>query len=176
VGVLLVTFALEGYNLNMTKRLGRERIPEPHWMRAIVLVPLIQHDWELFAPDPMKDDGWWVIDGETESGEQVDPLTGEAPTFDKPADLAFRFDRFWRKYLDRIRLKKNYEYRLYFGKYITRQNHREKPEGQRLARFNFYYVKEVTQPPGTPQPWPTERVLLWRHECFPASSAVKAEP
>ena len=175
VAVLFVTFTLDAYNLNMTRRLGRERIPEPRWMRAIILVPLIQQDWELFAPDPTKDDGWWVIAGETESGEQFDPLTGQVPTFDKPADLAFRFDRFWRKYLDRIWLKKNYDYRLYFGKYVTRQNHHEKPEGQRLARFHFYYVKELTQPPGTPQPWPTERRLLWRHECFPSANPAKAE-
>ena len=103
MAVLFVTFTLDAYNLNMTRRLGRERIPEPRWMRAIILVPLIQQDWELFAPDPTKDDGWWVIAGETESGEQFDPLTGQVPTFDKPADLAFRFDRFWRKERSRSR-------------------------------------------------------------------------
>jgi hypothetical protein len=167
VAVLFVTFTLDAYNINMAKRLGRERIPEPRWMRAIVLVPLLQHDWELFAPDPVKDDGWWVIAGDTESGEQLDPLTGQAPTFDKPPRLARSFTRFWRKYLDRIRLKKNYDYRLYFGKYITRKNHRESPAGRQLVQFNFYYVKEPTLPPGTPQPWPTERLLLWHHDCFP---------
>jgi hypothetical protein len=127
-------------------------------------------------PDPNKEDGWWVIVGETESGQQLDPFTGKTPTFDKPADLASRFDRFWRKYLDRIRLKKNSEYRLYFGKYITRKDHRATPPGQRLARFGFYYVKELTQPPGTPAPWPTERQLLWHHDCFPAAAPSKTEP
>ncbi|HWX19695.1 MAG TPA: HTTM domain-containing protein [Candidatus Binatia bacterium] len=166
VAVLFFSFTLDAYNLNMTKRLGQERVPEPHWIRAIVLVPLIQQDWEMFAPDPTRDDSWWVIVGETESGEQLDPLTGRPPIFEKPPDLAFRFDRFWRKYLDRIRLKKNYEYRLYFGKYLTRRNHRDTPEGRRLVRFDFYFVKEPTLPPGAARPWPTERVLLWHHECF----------
>lgn len=166
VALLFLAFNLDAYNLNLSKRLGRERITEPRLLRAFVLVPSIPHDWELFAPNPTKEDGWWVIEGETESGEPFDPLTGKAPTFDKPLDLAFRFDRFWRKYLDRIWLKKNYEYRLYFGKYVTRKNHRDKPRGERLVRFNFYFVKELTQPPGTPQPWPADRMLLWHHECF----------
>lgn len=177
VAVLFLAFTLDAYNLNLSKRLGRERITEPRLFRAFVLVPSIPHDWELFAPNPTKEDGWWVIAGETESGEPFDPLTGKPPTFDKPPDLAFRFDRFWRKYLDRIWLKKNYEYRLYFGKYITRKNHRQKPQGERLARFNFYYVKELTQPPGTPQTWATERMLLWHHECFrSAKTGPEQEP
>jgi len=166
VAVIFVTLTVDSYNLNMTKRLGCEPIREPRWMRAIVLVPLTEHDWELFAPDPAMDDGWWVIDGETESGEKLDPLTGKVPTFERPADLASRFDRFWRKYLYRVWLKKNFDYRLYFGKYITRKNHREAPKGKRLVRFYFYYVEELTQPPGTPRPWPTKRVMLWHHECF----------
>ena len=152
VGVLFVAFTVDAYNLNVTRRLERGRIREPSWMRALIQVPLIEHNWELFAPNPAREDGWWVIDGETESGERFDPLTGKAPTFDKPTDLASRYDRFWRKYLERIWLKKSRDYRLYFGKYITRKNHRECAGGSRLTRFDFYYVKEETQPPGTPQP------------------------
>jgi hypothetical protein len=175
VAVLFSTFAVDAFNLNLTKRLGYNRVAEPRWMRAIILASSLQHNWELFAPDPIKDDGWWVIAGETEGGAQLDPLTGKEPNFEKPAALAKQYDRFWRKYLERIWLKKNHEYRLYFGKYITRKNHREAPEGQRLARFNFYYVKERTPPPGTPQPWPTESILLWRHECFPKANQPKLQ-
>lgn len=174
VAVLFATFTLDAYNLNLTGRLGYDRIPEPRWMRALIMVPLIQHNWELFAPDPIKDDGWWVIDGETEAGEKLDPLTGVAPTFEKPPNLAARFDRFWRKYLERLWLKRNRYYRLYFGRYITRKDHRNAPVGHRLARFDFYFVKERTPLPGTPRPWPTERVLLWHHECFPKQTSPAA--
>ena len=171
---LFTSLTLNGFNLNIAGWLGWTRVPEPRWMRAMVQVPLLPQDWELFAPDPMKNDGWWVIDGELQSGEKLDPLTGRAPTFDKPPDLSSRFNGLWRKYLNRLWLKQNYEYRLYFGRYLTRKNHREAPDGQRLVRFDFYYVKEPTQPPGTPEPWPTERVHLWHHECY-ASEAGRSD-
>jgi hypothetical protein len=174
VGVLFIAFTVDAYNLNVTKRFERERVREPRWMRALIQVPLIEHNWELFAPNPTKENGWWVIAGETASGEQVDPLTGKTPNFEKPRDLATRYDRYWRKYLERIWLKKNYDYRLYFGKYITRKNHRECAGGSRLARFDLYYVKEETQPPGTRQPWPTNPVLLWHHECLGRTSPADA--
>lgn len=173
--VLFASFTLDGFNINLAEWLGFNRISEPRWMRALVQVPLLPQDWELFAPDPMKNDGWWVIEGELQSGEKFDPLTGRVPTFDKPADLSSRFDALWRKYLNRVWLKKNYDYRLYFGRYLTRKNHREAPEGQRLVRFDFFYVKEPTQPPGTPPPWPTERLHLWHHECYSTPDPARAE-
>lgn len=175
VVLLFAAFTLDGFNLNLADWLGLQRVAEPRWARALVQVPLLPQDWELFAPDPMKNDGWWVIDGELQSGEKLDPLTGRAPNFDKPPDLSSRFDGLWRKYLNRIWLKKNYDYRLYFGRYLTRKNHRDAPEGQRLVRFDFYYVKEPTQPPGTPQPWPTERLHLWHHECYSSADPGRSE-
>jgi predicted DCC family thiol-disulfide oxidoreductase YuxK len=165
VAVIFVSVLVDSYNINLTGRHQKPKIPEPRWMQAIIQAPQLVHDWCLFAPDPMTDDGWWVVDAVALSGRRLDPLTGEPPTFDKPTDLLRRFDPAWRKYLYRIWLKDFYDYRLYFGKYLTRQNHRDHPS-DRLDHFKVYYVKEETQPPGTPKPWPTERVFLWKHDCF----------
>jgi predicted DCC family thiol-disulfide oxidoreductase YuxK len=167
---------LHSYNNNMTwparqaagerlPWLRLERIPEPRWVEAVVQVPQLDHDWKLFAPYPLKDDGWWVIDGVTLSGRRLDPLTGEAPTFDKPPDLIRRFDTAWRKYLYRLWLRDHAGYRPWFDRYITRRQHREDP-ADRLARFSFYYVEEWTREPGVARPWPTRRVLLSKHDCF----------
>jgi predicted DCC family thiol-disulfide oxidoreductase YuxK len=168
--VMFVTLLIDSYNLNMTVRMKWPTIREPRWMRALILSSLIEHDWAMFAPDPARDDGWWVLDGETEDGRKLDPLTGRAPDFNKPAEL--RHDRFWRKYLYRTWLAKNYDYRLWFGKYITRKNHRGNPAGKQLVRFRFYYVEEFTLAPSCPRPFPTRRVMLWRHECFVADSPL----
>ena len=176
VALLFISVLIDSYNINMTPRLRTEKIPEPSLIRAIIQCPQIVHDWKLFAPDPMKQDGWWVIDGVTESGEAFDPLTGTVPTWEKPKDLGIRYDRFWRKYLSRIWLKEFKPYRLYFAKYITRKNHREKPVGQRLATFKFYYVRETTQPPGSKQPFPTDRILVWKHNCFARSRPQSQKP
>ena len=53
------------------------------------------------------------------------------------------------------------------------QNHH--PE-DRLDHFSFYYVRENTQPPGTPKPWPTERIFLSRHDSFDEPNAPPNRP
>jgi predicted DCC family thiol-disulfide oxidoreductase YuxK len=165
VAVIFICVLVDSYNINMTERRKRPKLTEPRWMQAVIQAPQLVHDWYLFAPNPITDDGWWVIDGVTLSGRRLDPLTGELPMFDKPTDIPGRFDPAWRKYLYRIWLKDFYDYRLYFCKYITRKHHRDHPS-DRLDHFRFYYVREDTQPPGTPKPWPAERVFLWKHDCF----------
>src|SRR5205085_1849332 len=117
VALIFVSVIVDSYNWNMARYFGTKEIPEPTLVRAIIQCPQLVHDWHLFAPSPMKDDGWWVIDGVTESGERVDPLSGKAPTWEKPADLADRYGVFWRKCLYRLWLTNLSEYRLYFGRY-----------------------------------------------------------
>src|SRR5262249_35656286 len=166
VALIFCCVLVDSYNLNLTERLQTEPLEEPPWMRAILQIPQLVHDWGFFAPNPMKDDGWWVVEGVTKSGQPFDPLTGKPPVWEKPADLSVRYDCAWRTYLYRIWLTDYADHRPYFAKYVTYKNHREQPEGQRLARFKLYYVKEWTQPPGTPEPFSTERILLWEHDCI----------
>ena len=165
-GIVFFCILWDSYNLNIAYARHEKGIEEPDLVRAIIEVPQLEHAWQLFAPDPLVEDGWWVIEGVTESGKMFDPLTGREPTWEKPKDIRDRYDRYWRKYLGNLWQKGNSEHRLWFGKYITIKNHREMPKGERLERFNFYYVLELTQPPGTPEPFPTQRIILSRHECF----------
>jgi predicted DCC family thiol-disulfide oxidoreductase YuxK len=163
-GILLAFVLVNTYNNTWTDCLQTATIPEPPLMFAALQTTQLVHSWGMFAP-PMKADGWWVIDGVTLSGKRVDPLTGAPPTFEKPPDLARNVGPTWRMYLDRLSWGRNVDFRVYFAKYVTRKHHREHPEDP-LDHFNFYYVEEYTQSPGTPKPWPTEILLLWEHDCF----------
>ncbi len=56
-----------------------------------LLLPLgevlsLHQSWDLFAPDPNREDGYWVIAGQLEGGEMVDVAGGGGPlNFEKPA-------------------------------------------------------------------------------------------
>ena len=56
-----------------------------------LLLPLgevlsLHQSWDLFAPDPNREDGYWVIAGQLEGGEMVDVASGGGPlNFEKPA-------------------------------------------------------------------------------------------
>jgi len=177
-GFVLTCVLYASYNYNLSRAWKWERVPEPEPIRAFTLATQLLHDWHMFAPNPMRNDGWWVIEGETLSGKKIDPLTGREPDWTKPASQAAMFDVSWRKYLSRINEGRHRDHRLYLGKYLTRRNHRDTPPEERLRRFHLYFVQERTQPPGSSQPFPTRRIHLWRHECFPvaANSAAGAVP
>ena len=135
--LLFVSCLFPTYNYNIATTFKKEKLVEPTLVTAIIGSMQLVHDWHLFAPHPYADDGWWVIDGVTESGKALDPLTGKAPQWEKPDNLSTRHSHHWRKYLYRIWTRDYSQYRLYFGKYLTLKNHRETPVGERLVSFKI---------------------------------------
>jgi hypothetical protein len=176
---LLISFGYESYNNNISYIREVPPVRKPELMHGFLMATQLIHDWNMFAPNPLKNDGWWVIDGETIAGKKFDPLTGKEPTWEKPAYLASTLSVSWTKYLTRITEESNQSHRLYFGRYLTIRNHREMKEDDRLLRFQVYYVQEWTPPPGTSEPFRTRTILLWRHNCFasppPSKSLAKSD-
>ncbi|HEX8706708.1 MAG TPA: HTTM domain-containing protein [Pyrinomonadaceae bacterium] len=162
--LLFLGLMMDSYNLNVSARFKSARVYEPVALRAFLQLAELRPDWHLFAPNPLRIDGWFVIDGVTASGEHVDPLTGQAPGWQKPADLASNNNRFWRKYLYHLLRKKSQLFKDYFVGYIMRKDEREHPSEQRLVKFNLGFVLEKTLPPGAPQPFPLKRILIHHYD------------
>jgi hypothetical protein len=57
--------------------------------------------WDMFAPDPTPDDGWFVVAGTLRNGQTVDLMSGQSPvSFDKPANVAASYQsQIWMAYL-----------------------------------------------------------------------------
>ena len=91
----------------------------------------IDQAWDMFAPYPLKYDGWYVIDGHLVNGTEVNVFEpGKPVTFDKPKDIAdlYKNER-WRKYLMNLSLADFSDYRLYYGKYLCRSYNLHHPRG-----------------------------------------------
>ena len=171
VGIVFACVLLNGHNLSWARPRERALIPQPRWMRGTLESLQMVHAWYMFAPNPMTTDGWWVIDGITESNSKIDPFTQQPPTWAKPADLHKRWNVFWQLYLVKLSQGEYHKYRGYLGRYLTMVDQRTRPRGQKLVRFDFYYVTEPTPPPGTPKPFPAQPVYLWSFNC--ATGAVE---
>lgn len=133
--------------------------------------------WNMFAPYPLKDDGWMVVEGKLANGETVNVMRpGAAIDFAKPYQLSQTHENLrWHTYLGRLAEKEFANNRLWFAKYLCRSWNANKlvaDREQRLMQFKIHYVIERTAPPGRPPA--TERQVLWQHECFPSSSDEKA--
>ncbi len=66
----------------------------------ILQIPRLDQWWTMFAPMPLRDDGWYVADARLSDGSRLDLLTGKAVVDSEPArpELVYRNER-WRKYL-----------------------------------------------------------------------------
>jgi hypothetical protein len=127
----------------------------------------------MFAPAPLKDDGWYVIPGQLRSGVAMDvfqtmyDFTQLLPVrWEKPAAVAQTYkNQRWRKYMMNLWLKQNSAHRLYFGRYLCREWNRRHAVPEQLVEFQIYFMMEYTQPDF--QPSLPQKTLLWSHQCFP---------
>ncbi|MFN3404813.1 MAG: HTTM domain-containing protein [Cytophagaceae bacterium] len=106
----------------------------------------INQFWGMFAPCVLKDDGWFIYLGETESCKEVDLyLNKDSVTYEKPDYIAgtFKNDR-WRKYHENLLFRDNDIFRHYYCSYLMRRwnnSHEDK-----LTNLKIIYMKEFTLP------------------------------
>ena len=125
----------------------------------------IDQKWGLFAPNPMKEDGWYVIPGKLLNGKVVDLYrNGQPVTWKKPSDIATSFGgQRWRKYYLNLWSKEFASRRLYLARYLCQEWNR-KHYGQELVHeVKIYYMLEYTRHYGPETP---QKKILWTGTCF----------
>jgi len=168
MGVLAAFFV--GYVLWWNLGTVSARLAMPDRYRWIGMATRTDQMWGMFAPYPLKDDGWYVIPGVLRNGRQVDVFRGGAPvTFAKPsaAEIAGQYrDERWRKYLMNLYLPDNRGYRPYYGRYLCRQWNEgraaDDPEQLDALEIDFMMRTSVS---GSQRPVAHQKHLLLRHHC-----------
>jgi hypothetical protein len=185
-GLLLLVF---NWNLSTLQKHFPKAPSVPHEVRWIGNVLRLDQKWDMFAPFPLKDDGWWRMPGTTMGGRHVDVWSGGEPewvpvdTSDghtpalhpadpglelsraKPADVRATFpDQRWRKYMRNLWQKENKSMRLYLGKHLCRAWNETHSGKDRLRELRMVYMKELTPKPGEAQ-GPVTPTVVWTHDC-----------
>lgn len=144
---------------------GKWRMPME--ARIAAVYPRLDQRWNMFAPYPLKDDGWYVIPGKLKDGTKVDLFkNGATPIkWSKPADVSDGYpSQRWRKYMMNLWMAKFSEQRLYYGRWHCRDWNSTHSGPKTLMTFKIYFMKELTPPPG--EETTVEKVKLWEHHCF----------
>lgn len=125
--------------------------------------------WNMFAPYPLTDDGWYVIPGQLKNGREVDLFRGGSEvSWQKPVSVSSDYSsQRWRKYMMNIWKKRYSEHRLYYGRYLCRLWNSAHRGGEQLQTFQIYFMREDTPLPG--QTGEVQQVKLWSHDCFAQS-------
>ena len=127
----------------------------------------LDQSWSIFAPNPPRDDGWHIVLGTLNSGQQVNLLTEDtAINWDKPTikdrDRLYQ-NMQWRTYY--INLNRNIGQQLYplYGDYLCREWNSDQSQPQQLNNIEIYFMSERTVAPDETQTVKQEK--QWQQSC-----------
>ncbi len=101
--------------------------------------------WNMFSPFPLKEDGWYIIEGTLENNEKIDLRTEKPVNYTKPEYVAslYPHER-WRKYLMNLWDRSFAHHRYYYLKYICYDWNND--EEIRLEHIKMTFMLEMSLP------------------------------
>ena len=142
---------------------------EVRWMGRVLR---LDQKWNMFAPYPMKDDGWFVIPGKLRDGTEVDLWRGGATDvhYEKPELISAMYqDQRWRKYMRNIWLKKYKWARKPYARWVCRTWNAEHRGKEQLKTFEIIFMKELSLPDKEEKEPEKKTILTW--DCFKKPSS-----
>ncbi|QDX41105.1 HTTM domain-containing protein [Salarchaeum sp. JOR-1] len=120
-----------------------------------------ERSWDMFAPEPLGVDGWYVAPAVTTAGETVDAWNGGTVSYAKPPDVSKTYPSArWRKYLVTVAVFDGRSLADEFAASLCREW--DATHGSELARVSVVFVAQPTRLDG---PEPTENWTLATHSC-----------
>jgi hypothetical protein len=162
-GLLFLTGYVLAWNLDCLP--GRKPLLPPGWEQIGWDLGLNQN-FNMFAPDPQTDDGWYVICGTLADGRTVDAFTGASPAdFSHPKSVAetYRGPR-WTSILIQLMYPDAEAYLEPLALYLGNEWNRAHSGGERMVQLQIIFMSERNAPHHTREP--LEQDLLWT-ENFP---------
>ena len=142
--VSLVLLYCIWWNISGTELRVPAMPPSATWFGNLLRV---DQRWGMFAPAVFKDDGWYVLEGHTASGQLIDlNQEGKAADYAKPASVMsmFKNDR-WRKYSENYLFVHHAFLRPYYCNYLVRRWNEAHPQNP-VKELQVVYMKEYTLP------------------------------
>jgi hypothetical protein len=136
----------------------------PKELRTVGRLTRVDQRWAMFAPYPLRNDGWFVVDAQRADGSRVDPFRNYQPVkFDKPTHVAddYSSER-WRKYMMNLFQRRFKEQEKFYSRYLCRTANAHQPEQARITSLDLVYMLERTSREGTK---PVRRVVMWTQHC-----------
>lgn len=127
----------------------------------------IDQYWNMFAPYPLVDDGWTVIQWNTVEGKSVDLLHPDLElSFERPVTSSDRKNYYdherRRKYYTNLWMKSNSDRRQYWAAYHCHLWNTKSPDNK-ITDIKRYYMLEKTL--DDYKNAPLEKVLIYESEC-----------
>jgi hypothetical protein len=124
--------------------------------------------WTMFAPEPMRTDGWYVVPAALANGSRVDALHRRPVAWDKPDSVAASYPNArWRKYLVNLWRRGFAGHRPHLAAHLCRRWNATHEVG--MESVALYYAEQPGRLSGEE---PVDHVLLHRHSCEGAPTSA----
>jgi hypothetical protein len=143
VQFVLLCLLLRVAQWNYTEWDGRHVVLFPQELHALRL----DQRWDMFSPRPLREDGYYVIVGETHGGVDVDVWRDRLSVeWSKPVPLAPDYPNArWRKLMMNLWDSRHAAWRRPLLQYLCRRWNARHPE-QKLRSVQMYFVVELSLP------------------------------
>lgn len=160
LGIVVLLIYLLFWNLDT---IPNSRIKMSERFKSVGYLLRLDQNWQMFAPFPAKDDGWFVIPGKLSNGTVLDLFSGH-PGVDwkKPRSISAMFkNQRWRKYMEYVQKKESQ--RNNYAQYLCRSWNMNRNPSAQLLEFEIIFMEEWTLPNyeySTP-----EKISLLKYQC-----------
>lgn len=136
--------------------------------RMLGLELRLDQRWAMFAPNPLKDDGWFVFAARLEDNTSIDLWTEKPVTFARPRWVAHKFPNYrWFKFMENfLGPTSNTGFHPHIGRYFHRQWNERHPDNK-IVQLDIYFIAEISQPPYVHQELQQRHIMRWcrNNEC-----------
>jgi hypothetical protein len=147
-------------------------------MRAVINYPRLYQGWGMFAPNPVREDGFVTVDAVTVDGRHIDPFTGQAPDMDLTDARGFAAGQIVQDYFNRIRLDRNKVYRQQMSEWIQRYHLRTGNPNDEIVAFDAYWLIDQNPDPPNREPFDHHSYCIhsWRKGGYRPARGLPALP
>ena len=157
-GLLALTILIVLYNLDTVP--GHRPVLSGRMIGWVEAIGLAQY-YNMFAPDPQIEDGWYVFHAVLQNGRDVDLRTGASPaTYAKPVSVADTYgDERSSSLLVDLGFDEFGPFREDFLRYLARQWNQQHPPAEKVKTVEMIFMRQINGPAHTKSaPAP---MLLW---------------
>jgi hypothetical protein len=150
----------------------RFNVKRPEWAIELMEYPRLLQGWGMFAPEPPFEDGRLVVDGRSQDGRKLDPLTGLEPDFDPHTEKGWGHEQFWCDYHNRIRYSGHAPNRQHLRQYLLNHHKFTGKPADKLVAFDVWWVQDQSPMPGERHGKPLKPLKLTSHGKVRDSGAI----
>lgn len=139
-----------------------ELLSLPPKFNALSSLVRIDQYWNMFAPYPIREGGWFLIPAKLRNGQEIDlynekPISWEVPEL---CSACYKNDR-WRSHMLNLIFDENNAVNLFnYAQFLIRQWNEKHPYEENLLEFEIVFMSKINDAKKPQKPY--EKFVLWK--------------